>query len=316
MKLIVASIAFLAGFAAAAPVAPKGASPKTADVSSSVISEPTMTDQVGPQATGNGHGSSPSQTAGSDDGSSSSNGGGGGKRGIDYTDASLTHLFPKPPISWAYNYQSVPNSGASKNHEFVPMLYNGQEQNWHQNAQAAIHHGSKHLLAFNEPDQPTSVGGTNIEPTQAAKIYKAKMNPFKGKAKLGAPAISAGGFDWLKNFAHACGGHCHVDFIPLHFYADQSQSVKVQAESLKGFMNETIPKVRGLFNDPHMPIWVTEFSALPFANVNPHLNAQYMNDVLPYLENNNDIQRYSYYFANDLASGGHLNEAGTRYIKH
>lgn len=108
------------------------------------------------------------------------------------------------------------------------------------------------------PDQPTFNGGSNLPPAAAAQIYKAKMNPVKGKAKLGAPAVSAGGIEsWLKPFAEACNGRCHVGFVPLHFYGPDSHSPHEQATSLKGFLEETIPKVRGYFKDQNMPIRIT-----------------------------------------------------------
>lgn len=34
---------------------------------------------------------------------------------------------------------------------------------------------------------------------------------------LVAPAVCAGGFDWLRGFLNQCSG-CHIDFIPVHWY--------------------------------------------------------------------------------------------------
>lgn len=234
------------------------------------------------------------------------------KRGVLYLNSATTSAFSDPPFVWSYNYGSAPNGAHTG--EFVPMLHGAVDADWTANVAAAHASGSKHLLAFNEPDQPVSAGGTAMSPAQAASLYKSTMNPYAGKFKLGAPAVSAGGIAWLQQFAQACAGECHVDFIPLHFYADASQSAAIQATSLSGFMTTTIPEVRGYFGGAKLPIWVTEFSVLPNTGaIDTALASAYMAAVLPALDSNPDIARYSYFTADQLVSGTQLNTAGAAY---
>jgi Glycosyl hydrolase catalytic core len=104
------------------------------------------------------------------------------------------------------------------------------------------------FLRFNEPDLSTQ---SNISPTDAAAGYKTWMQPFAGKARLGAPAVTNGGspmgLTWLENFLNACSG-CTIDFVPIHWYdsatnIDYFKSYVQQAHSTSG-----------------KPIWITEVS--------------------------------------------------------
>lgn len=58
--------------------------------------------------------------------------------------------------------------------------------------------GVSHLLSFNEPDQPISVGGSDIDAATAAAIHKRVFTPALADAyRIGAPAVARGGKDWL-----------------------------------------------------------------------------------------------------------------------
>ena len=81
---------------------------------------------------------------------------GPGKRGLAYNDPNLTKLFgaSNGKISWMYNWDSVPNGGASLN--FVPMLHSDlatHTSRWNANVDKAVKAGSTHIMSFNEPDQ-------------------------------------------------------------------------------------------------------------------------------------------------------------------
>lgn len=72
--------------------------------------------------------------------------------------------------------------------------------------------------SFNEPDLDSQ---SNINATEAARIWKLSMEPFAGKAKLISPAITNGGspmgVQWMCDFLAACTG-CHIDGIAMHIY--------------------------------------------------------------------------------------------------
>lgn len=84
---------------------------------------------------------------------------------------------------------------------------------WNDDASSWIAAGSKHLLAFNEPE---NVGQSNISPTAAADAYRQYMEPFAGRAQLGAPGVSNDGRDWMKQFLSLCS-ECTIDFVPIHW---------------------------------------------------------------------------------------------------
>ena len=68
----------------------------------------------------------------------------------------------------------------------------------------------------------TGWGGSCIgSPAHAAASYKTWMQPFAGRAKLGAPAVTNGGspvgLTYLGYFIGNCTD-CTIDFIPIHWY--------------------------------------------------------------------------------------------------
>lgn len=100
--------------------------------------------------------------------------------------------------------------------EYVPMLWGFDYDHtsaWNDDASSWIDAGSKHLLAFNEPE---NVGQSNISPTAAADAYRQYMEPFAGRAQLGAPGVSNDGRDWMKQFLSLCS-ECTIDFVPIHW---------------------------------------------------------------------------------------------------
>ncbi|GAB7355696.1 hypothetical protein MBLNU459_g6399t1 [Dothideomycetes sp. NU459] len=221
------------------------------------------------------------------------------KRGLSYNQANLTQPFAQSgqnsQVSWAYNwfYQEC-DSDATCNYnsalEFVPMLYNddaGLLQTWPAKAQAAINSGSKALFSFNEPDSCVD-GSACMNVSTAVSTYQTYMEPFAGKALLGAPAVtnngSPEGLTYLQNFLSACT-NCTIDFINVHCY----MNVYSGAAYFETFINETIKIAAG------KPIWVTEFG---LNNDYSYTDAQLQNfleTVMPWLDQQSQIARYAYF---------------------
>lgn len=84
----------------------------------------------------------------------------------------------------------------------------------------------------------------------AVKTYKGYMQPFAGKAKLGAPAVTnAGapyGLTYLSEFIGNCTG-CTIDFINLHWYSNKYAGAT--------YFEEYINSARAIANG--LPIWIT-----------------------------------------------------------
>lgn len=129
------------------------------------------------------------------------------KKGICFNDASAANSFV-PGAVWAMNWASSVDKIAP-GLEFVPILKPGEEASWDSNVETVLGtDGEHHLLGPNEPDKPSDpgVGGTDMAPSDAAKLYKngGLLAKYAGRAKIGAPGISAAGMWWLQQFADAC----------------------------------------------------------------------------------------------------------------
>ncbi|POY74961.1 hypothetical protein BMF94_1937 [Rhodotorula taiwanensis] len=174
------------------------------------------------------------------------------KKGVGYNDASLTRNLA---ISWAYNWGQTPSGALTSGVEYVPMLNMPRWSanagtTWAANAQAALNRGSKHLLAFNEPDLQ---GQADMTINQSVAAWKQYMSPFVGQAKLGSMAVTNGGAPmgpaYIKAFFDACPEcEAEVDFVCVHWY-----DTAVNLGWFKNFLSEAYTLL-------NKPIWLTEFA--------------------------------------------------------
>ncbi|EGS23173.1 uncharacterized protein CTHT_0008360 [Thermochaetoides thermophila DSM 1495] len=232
-----------------------------------------------------------------DENSGSNSHGSSGKRGLAYNDPTLLKRFVNSgtKISWTYNWGQYDDSGLDL--EFCPMLWGLKldfPQIWPTNAQKAIGAGSRCLFSFNEPDLDSQA---NMSPELAAQKHVELMNPFAGKAKIGAPAITNSGaphqgIGWLQKFFNACNGQCAVDFVNIHIYGVDT----------KTFLNHVL----NVYSTFKKPVWITEFA---FDGTEEQINAQ-LTEVIHQLENNatfSFVERYAYF----MVSEGHLVRGNT-----
>lgn len=187
-------------------------------------------------------------------------------------------------LTWYYNYKMYP-SPEYANHtslRFVPMLWGApssfSDTTFLENVTAQILEGSniKYVMGFNEPDNTAETGGSNVDPSDAAKYWKKQLEPLrKLGVSLGAPAVTGGasGFVWLSNFTAACDGGCTFDFIPIHWYG-----------SFDGLASH-IADVLDIY--PDKTIWVTEF-ALDNSDLNS--TEQFFQTAVSYLDNNEYVR--------------------------
>ncbi|KHJ34660.1 putative uncharacterized serine-rich protein [Erysiphe necator] len=224
------------------------------------------------------------------------------KRGIAYNDVNKLSAFASSSkVSWAYNWgSSTPN--IPNNIEFVPMLWGtgAHSDKWTENANSAIASGSTHLLAFNEPDLGAQ---SSLTVAEAVAGYQQLMQPFAGKAKLGSPAVTNGaspmGLSYLDNFISTCTG-CTIDFVAIHWYnggnADDFKNYVTKAHAFGG----------------GRPVWITEFEASGDAGQ----QQAFLNDVLPWLDSQEYVERYAYFMASDgnlISSGTTLSSLGQAF---
>lgn len=227
----------------------------------------------------------------------------GVKRGVAFNDNSVLSAF-SGKASWCYNwgqYEGTIPSGI----EYVPMLWgnkNGFYDSWSSNANKAISSGSTHLLAFNEPDLAAQSG---MSVATAVADFKTHMQPFAGKAKLGGPSVTNGGagmgLDYLGQFVAACSG-CTIDFFPIHWY--NGDALDQSVAYFKSHVAEAYT------TGGKKPIWITEFQYTGGDE------AAFLAQVLPWLESQDYVERYSYFMASEgrLVSGSGLTALGKSYV--
>lgn len=270
------------------------------------IPSPTPDTQGNP-GTGNTETGNTNNNSGNNNnpGTSGGNTGASGKRGLAYNKPELLKRFlnDNSKISWTYNWGQRDDSGV--NIEFVPMLWGLKvdfPEVWPKNAQNAIDAGSKCLFSFNEPDH---AGQANMSPQLAATKHIELMNPFQGKARIGAPAITNSGepgqgIQWLQQFFDACGGRCAVDFVNIHIYGVDTNTFLAH-----------LRKVGELFQKP---VWITEFA---FGGSDDEINSQ-LQTVIDQIETNatySFVERYSYFMVEDgiMAKGNSVSTYGNTF---
>lgn len=210
-------------------------------------------------------------------------------------------------VSWAYNWYlyecGYETDSCDQNPaiEYIPLLFNNDSSVtdlWPTAAQFAIDNGATALMSFNEPDLCVS-GSACMTVNSSVEAYKKYMQPFAGKAMLGAPAVTNGGapygLTWLSEFMGNCTD-CQIDFINLHWYSNKYAG----ATYFENYINGARELADG------RPIWITEFG-LTDDYTQDDLDA-FLETVLPWMDQQSDIARYAYFYD---APGYLINSNGT-----
>jgi hypothetical protein len=226
-------------------------------------------------------------------------------RGLAFNDPNLLGRFLSSGshISWTYNWAQTDDSNSGL--EFVPMCWGitkGFPATWATNAQKMINAGAKSLFSFNEPDHAAQA---NLSPEQAAASHIELMNPFAGKARIGAPSItnsgaSNQGIGWLKRWFEVCDGKCAVDFVNIHIYGFDTNT----------FLQHLI-NVHNLFQKP---VWITEFA---FGGSDEEVDRQ-LQVVIDQIEHNSTfsfVENYAYFMAADgiMVKGNSMSSYGNTF---
>ncbi|KUJ24693.1 uncharacterized protein LY89DRAFT_548228, partial [Mollisia scopiformis] len=226
------------------------------------------------------------------------------KRGLAYKSAKYVQNFQAPgsQVSWAYNWASDMDPTYPSYLEFVPMLWGnstGHTSSWVSNVNKALARGSSHLLAFNEPDN--CGGGACMTPQSAVDAYRTYMNPFAGKAYLGAPAVSNGptGLPWLTQFLELCTG-CHIDFVPIHWYDKATNEAY-----FKSYIGQAVAVAESL------RLSITEFNG---AGTEAQQEA-FLTTVLPWLDSQTYILQYAWFWCDPTSKMGALVDSSANPTK-
>lgn len=209
--------------------------------------------------------------------------------------------------SWIYNWERyAPTGGSYGDMEFVPMIRTAAEAS--DAAAYSTVQDAEWVLGFNEPDQTYDVGGSSMNATYAASLWKQYIHPLRTSTrKLVAPAMSSAGADWLAEFITACTG-CVFDAYAYHPYASNRWGISALTDNFiaKGYY----------------PLWVTEFNVFDASDGGTDM----IDYLIDYFENNDKVARYSMIARlnqNTAETGldlqntdGSLTDIGTEYITY
>lgn len=244
------------------------------------------------------------------------------KKGVGTWDfRSVGSAMSKAQVSWYYNWTVDPSRvGRAQKAEFVPMVWNASTVT-DAFLKRAKESGSDTLLAFNEPDRPEQANMTVQQAIDAwPKLEKTGL-------RLGSPSPAADGalqdgwLDWFMRLAKSRG--YRVDFITLHWYGEKFDETAVQ---------ELHDYVQAVHDKYQLPIWLTEFALIGFADHSPDpaharyptdaQQTQFIKDSTAMLEGLDYVERYAWFALPtlDKASGsglskedGELTAAGKAY---
>ncbi|MCJ1281853.1 hypothetical protein MMC26_001176 [Xylographa opegraphella] len=247
----------------------------------------------------------------------------GAKRGVVYNTATLCGPFASSTaISWGYNW-AASSGGLASSLNFIPMLWGmkGMQDTFVSDATVALANtpaGEKFIFGFNEPDESSNYGGSDLSTSDAATNWmKYIETPFAGQGiKFGSPAVTNAnstsplmGAAWLDQFIHGDCKACTIDFVVGHWYGWAGGSAQEQATEFQRY----VLAFQAQFS---LPVWITEFSALPLDD--QATNAAFMEIVLPWLDQQSSsvVGRYSYFMVSDgaLVNGGQLSQMGQAYL--
>lgn len=228
----------------------------------------------------------------------SSPSGDGSKKGLSFTDPSVLTPWAGKGVGWTYNWWTT-RGNVPKEMDYFPMMWCPTKLSvkaWEDAANTAISQGSTRILGFNEPDQ---TGQCDITYQAAAEGHMAYMNQFKGKAKIGSPAVTNGGgqmgLTYQENFLNACNGNCSIDFLNMHWYGNKQNAVY----NFQLQVNKTIALGEKFgINE----VYVTEFG---MNDGTAQDKADFLNQVLPWMDGMAKVGGYAYFMCSDgsLMSG-------------
>ena len=198
-------------------------------------------------------------------------------------DNAFIEPFKSGNIKWFYNYGlDIMGNLDSKfeDIEFVPKIWGAGHilDSYSNNTK------SKAIMSFNEPFQKNQA---NMTISQIKSRWDEVINMAKGM-RLGLVSLT-GGVNKYKsqiNELKSAIPFDTIDFIELHHYSCNS--------------NELNTTINEIYKQTKKPIWITEFACADYSNnnnpyKNPTAQLNYMKSVLPMLEANPYVEKYSWF---------------------
>lgn len=231
------------------------------------------------------------------------------KKGSANTDNAITNALN---VTWYYDWGYKDYSTTTR--EYVPMSWNGNGAT-DVNLNPVIQRDSlTHYLTFNEPDND---GQANMYVSAAIPAYKKLL---RAGQRMASPACTESQYRvWLDSFATVANDQMlKIDVICVHWYdwGNYLSTLNVNPTGTEVF-NRFKSYIDAVYDRFKKPIWITEFNA----NVNrpAAVHEAFMRLALPWLDSDPRIERYSYFFGNDLPArntNGTLTTGGQIYADH
>jgi Glycosyl hydrolase catalytic core/Secretion system C-terminal sorting domain len=233
-------------------------------------------------------------------------------------------------VTWWYDWGRDDVSTTTQS--YVPMMW-GAYSTFETSMNTIVSKTNvTHLLAFNEPDSDSQGGGSLIttDPLVAVPYYKRLL---RSGMRMGSPATTEGQYNnWLSDFrTEATAQNLRVDYVAVHWYdwgnicgsftnCDTTKP-KVPGTRVDMNANNIFNRFKNHINNVYAlhkkPIWITEFHA---HDVRPDaVQEAFMRLALPWLDANPNVERYAYFFGNDVFArnpDGTLTGPGKVYSDH
>jgi hypothetical protein len=222
-------------------------------------------------------------------------------------------------VSWFYDWGFNDVSTATQNYD--PMLWGAYSSIETSISTVVNKTNVSHFLAFNEPDNAgqsgSSGGGMASDATLGVPFYK-KM--LRAGMRMGSPACTESQYRvWLSTFTtEAEAQNLKIDYVCVHWYDwGNWLSTNNANPNPTDVFNRFKNYITAVYNLYQKPIWITEFNA----NVNrgSAVHEGFMALALPWLDANPNVERYAYFFGNDLPArnaDGSLTAGGQVYSNH
>ena len=196
--------------------------------------------------------------------------------------------------NWFYKWSNNGNSDMSR--EYTPMAWGkGAADDLNDIEIIKQKYKSTHLLAFNEPDNCNDQSGQygNMCVVDTSLVYY--KNLLKSGLRMVSPACRQSEvFSWLNEFNNKAEyQEIRIDVIAVHWYDWTSNPQNSPNANPQDIYNRFVNYLENVYNLYGLPIWITEFNANKYRNEWVH--RQFLQLALPYLEETEYIERYSFF---------------------
>ncbi len=218
---------------------------------------------------------------------------------------------------WFYNWNI--NANSSLDREYVAIKqqrwWPGLDQDWKAR-------GVNHLSGYNEPNNHVEDAYKSLDNGSTDTAVRAWPELLSTGLRVGAPAVTDGGYGWLVDFMNKArdAGH-RIDYVPVHYYRSFWKK-----DDPAGAANQLYRFLKSIHDATGRPVWVTEFNNGANWTDNNHdpnveQNRKAVQAMIQMMDKTPWIERYSIYsrvewFRQTQYDDGKLTPMGQMYRDH